>query len=310
LNIALAIDSIDFRYVVRYTFLNLCNILKDVGNDKMNIYLHRPKDNRVIQYCAVILLLQVLSFSMAVYAKDLKATIAELPPNVKYRPDGTPIGPFNAAFGVDGTPVGPFVEIVKAIDNEYREGRILLTLFPFSRSLKNLEYGLADFHIPIIRSPFITEVTFPYAYSTESWGKVAFVLYTNAKKPRLDKKQLGSYQIEVMRGQTMFYNFKTTEGDSSTQGIEKIIRGRIDGYIGSQETTDAVIIERQLKGIRRELFYYFDACLLIAKGSKQKHIDKILSSALKKLKENGKLQEIVQSIHKPYNNWQPYEMGW
>lgn len=235
-------------------------------------------------------------FSVDGMALDLRASVADLPPN--------------ATFGPNGIPTGPFIEIINSIDEIYKEGSITIDLVPFPRSLKNLEYGLADFHIPIFRSSLVAPKTFPYDYSTANWGKVAFVLYTHKEKPRLDRDKLNQYQIEVMRGQTVFYNFPTIEGDSSEQALLKIERGRIDGYIGAQEVTDAVIIQQRLKNIRRELFVYFDACFLIAKGEKQKQINRIISHAMKKLREEGKLRKITDRIHSGYNDWQPSEYNW
>ncbi len=54
----------------------------------------------------------------------------------------------------------------------------------------------------------------------------------------------------------------------------------------------------------------FNDAIMIQKGSNGNKVDKILSESIIKLKKSGKLQVLFSKIHKPYDNWQPSEMGW
>lgn len=45
-----------------------------------------------------------------------------------------------------------FIEPVKMINEVYTEGSIRIRLYPFIRSIKNVEDGTADFHLPFIHA--------------------------------------------------------------------------------------------------------------------------------------------------------------
>lgn len=229
-------------------------------------------------------------------ANNLKASLAEIP--VHSETDST------------GKPVGGFVEVIKALDLVYQSGTISIHQFPFARSLKNIEKGKFDFHIPLIRLPHIPEEALPYSYAREPITTVAFVLYTNAEKPPISVIDLSNYEIETMRGHEHFFPFKAEGQNTIKQSILKIVHGRIDGYIMEQDAVDAYIKANKIKSIRRTHYATWDSCVVVSKNMKGKSMDILISGLLNKLKTNGKLQKITSTIHKPYNNWQPYQMGW
>lgn len=229
-------------------------------------------------------------------ARDLIANVGIIPPH--------------SEMGNDGKPRGGFVEIVKAIASVYTEGSITIKLLPISRSADKLITGQADFFILYIRHNQVPLDSLPFRYASEPVLKASFVLYTRADRPRLPMAGLGKYHLETLRGAAMHFPFKISETDSFNQGILKVSKGRSDGFIVEQEGADAFIREHRIKNIRRTLYATFDSCVMIPKGSKGNEIDRIVSGALRKLKQSGKLQKITEKIQKPYDDWQPYQMNW
>ncbi|MCX4028438.1 transporter substrate-binding domain-containing protein [Endozoicomonas sp. SM1973] len=226
-----------------------------------------------------------------VNARDLTASLAILP--------------IHSEYGPNGQPKGGFVEVVQAIDKVYTEGEISIVLYPFARSLSNVVSGEADFHIPLIRLPHIAEETLPYAYASERITQVAFILYTNAAKPKLNRMNLSMHSIATMMGHTHFFPFKTQALTTIASGVTMLVNDRIEGYIMEQDAVDSYIRKNRIKNVRRELYYQWDSSVVIPKGKKREEIDTIISEALRKLKANGTLQKITQKIHQPYIEWQP-----
>ena len=243
----------------------------------------------------ILLVISSITFSNA-NAVDLKASLAILP--------------IHSQIDEHSQLKGGFVELVQAVDDEYKEGVITIKLYPFARSLQNVIAGRADFHAPLIKLPHISEDTLPYTYASEKITEVAFVLYTNTAKPNLDRKNLSKYVIATMMGHSHFFPFLVREKTSIAGGIKMLSVGRIDGYIMEQEATDNFIRENKIKNIRRELYFQLDSSIVIPKGKRNKEIDDIISVALRKLKASGKLQKITNKIHLPYKEWQPSDMNW
>ncbi len=77
-----------------------------------------------------------------------------------------------------------------------------------------------------------------------------------------------------------------------------------------QDTTDDYIKRNKIKNLRRVLYATWDSCVVISKGPNQEKIDRIISTALRQLKQDGRLTEIISNIHQPYNDWQPFKMNW
>jgi hypothetical protein len=80
---------------------------------------------------------------------------------------------------------------------------------------------------------------------------------------------------------------------------------RVDAYIFAQEEGDFTLKQLKLKDVHREKYDSFDDVFVIPKGDKGKEIDKIISQCLIKLRDSGKLQELHQKVHLPYQDWQP-----
>ena len=86
--------------------------------------------------------------------------------------------------------------------------------------------------------------------------------------------------------------------------------GRCDGFLMDMDSGDAVIRELKLKNIRRELYRLQDVHAIVSSEPRGKGIDEILTKALGKLREQGRLEKLVYKLHKTWTEWQPYEMDW
>jgi polar amino acid transport system substrate-binding protein len=230
------------------------------------------------------------------FAKDLKASLAYIP-GLAESPDK-----------------GSFVELVKAIDEVYTEGSISIRIYPMLRSINNVVTGQADFHVPMVRSPYVLLDKKPYRFASQRMGTVCIVIYSHPDNP-ITKTQLLEaqsvtpfpYSIEVIRGAAQFFNFPfpTQEISKLEFSLKKLVNKRIDVLISAQEEADQLVKELQLKSISRSLFACWDDVIIIPKSPQGDATDRILSTALKELEANGKLAEIRQKIHLTYTDWQP-----
>ncbi|NQZ33079.1 MAG: hypothetical protein HRU06_17560 [Oceanospirillaceae bacterium] len=231
-----------------------------------------------------------------VQARDLVASIALLP-NL-------------TGLNERGEPVGRLVDVVRAMSDIYQEGEISIKLYPFARSLDNVVTGRADFHLPIIKPEANNLEGLPYGFSSQSLGKVVFVLYARADKPRLDINNLSQYHLSTMRGHKMSFNFAITEDTLIKQGIEKVIRGRTDGYIMAMGPTDTYIKRHKIKNIRRVFFAQLERGVAIPKGARGQNIDRLITNILVKLKADGLHILNREWAVEVYDDWQPAQMPW
>ncbi|QTA82784.1 Uncharacterized protein dnl_51680 [Desulfonema limicola] len=211
---------------------------------------------------------------------------------------------------------GPFVELVKAIDDVYTKGKIIREVYPFKRSLANVVDGKADFHIPLIKNPLVSEDTLPFRYSSIPTGPVAFVIYSHKDNP-LTKQDISDaadsrdipfpYQIDTLQGHADFFNFPVVENYDFESALKRVSIKRIDAIIMPQEECDSIIKKMKIKDIHRALYYEFDSMIILPKGIQGSETDLIITNALKQLKSEGQLEKINEKIHKPYIDWQPYK---
>lgn len=262
----------------------------------------RNAPKRHLVMCMLLLLVPCLAYGKG-GATDLIASLAELP-------------------GLADSPdKGAFVEIVKAIDAVYTDGHITIRLFPFARSVDNVITGQADFHIPSIRNSSIDQTRSPYGIVTEKMGSVSFVIYSHREKP-LTKQMLDDairhtqggasfpYAIEVPQGIENQFPFPAISSNYVYQSLRKVAANRIDALVWAQEETDLTLKRLKIGNIQREFWQSFDDVILISKGPAGNRINRILSNALNILNASGRLGELYSHIHRPYDDWQPFEMGW
>jgi polar amino acid transport system substrate-binding protein len=148
-------------------------------------------------------------------------------------------------------------------------------------------------------------------------GYVCFVIYSHKDKP-ISLKQIQEskntkpfpLKLESMGGFLDYFDFPISESVGIENSLKKISMKRIDAFIFAQEESDFMTKQLKLKSVHREKYDDFDDVLVIPKGEKGKKIDKILSECLVKLRSTGELQKLHRKVHLPYQDWQPYQMGW
>src|SRR5208282_366233 len=99
---------------------------------------------RASRYFIMAAIFLCLAFSQ-VQAKDLKVSLPLIPPLVESKDKGI------------------LVDLVKAMADEYKDGKITWDVFPFPRSLENVEKGRADFHMPYIKPVNPEKIPFQYS---------------------------------------------------------------------------------------------------------------------------------------------------
>jgi polar amino acid transport system substrate-binding protein len=258
---------------------------------------NRFKNEILIPLC--VMLSVILLMATPAISKDLTASVALLP-NISESPEK-----------------GVFIDLIKAMNEQYPEGKFNIEVFPFGRSIDNVVAGKADFHIPMLRNPIVPEEKLPFRYASVPMGKVCFVIYSNKDNPitkeMIEKAMTQNpfpYKISMMRGLEGFFGFPGEGETSIEQMMEKVGKKRIDACIHAQEESDYVVNQLKLKDIHRESYTSFDDVVLVQKGEKGDEADKIISASLKALASSGRLEELHSKIHVPYQDWQPEKMNW
>ena len=219
-----------------------------------------------------------LAFVQPATAKDLKASLPILPPLVE-----------NADQGI-------LVDLVKAIDEAYPDGSIVISVYPFKRSMQNVTSGAADFHMPILLNPDVPEDKLDFQHSTQTIFKVVFVLYTNKDNKEINPGNVNKFKIETDRAHVGYFDFPVKPSDSIEGSLKKVDMGRIDGFIFAMPETDAALNKLGLKNIKRQEYKTFDVKVVLPKGEKGKEVDEILTVSIQKLKDNGKYSQIMGPI--------------
>jgi polar amino acid transport system substrate-binding protein len=243
-----------------------------------------------ISKCFILAVLFFCIIFVQAQARDLTVSLPYIPPLAETKDKGI------------------LVDLVKAMAEEYKDGKItLLGVFPFPRSLENVEKGKADFHMPYITPTNPKRI--PFQYSTDVIFKVMFILCTNKNNKDIGPTNLNKYKIETDEGVKYILDGpipNITGSPSLESSLQKVDMGRLDGWVMAMPETDMGLKKLGLKNIKRWEYKKFDVKALLPLGEKGKEVDKILVDLIKKLKANGKYQKIMGPIlDQKYDNWQP-----
>lgn len=220
-------------------------------------------------------------------ARDLKASLPLIP------------------VMVDSKDRGVLVDLVKAMAEEYKDGKITWDVYPFARSIENVEKGRADFHLPFLVNPNITPDKLPFQFSAESIFTVQFCLYTNKNNKEINPRNVSKFNIETDQAHIQYLDFKVTGSPDIESSLKKVDMGRIDGWIMAMYETDAPLKKLGLKNIKRWPYKRFDVRIVVSKGEKGNEVDKIVSGLIKNLKANGKYQKVMGKVaDQKYEDWQ------
>ncbi len=206
---------------------------------------------------------------------------------------------------------GVFVDLVKALDKEYKDGKITFSLYPFKRSVRNVVIKKADVHLPFMKSKKGEETLLKMGleYALERSNRVPFALYYNKDKNSIDTKTLenftikdiSKYKIETDAAHVIFFDNSLIAASTCLEcSIKKLNRGRIDGFIFAAREVDAIIKKLKFKNLDSILIKNFDAAPIFRATKEGKETNKIISNLIKKLRDNGKLDKIMLPYTKYY----------
>ncbi|MBA5686234.1 transporter substrate-binding domain-containing protein [Rugamonas apoptosis] len=198
---------------------------------------------------------------------------------------------------------GVQVQLVKALARASGTD-ITYNIFPFARSVTNVESGLADFHIPLIRNTVVAENDLKFFYSRETIFHVNFVLYTR-RGSGVAVENLARYNIASDRAHVDYFPFHVQPSNSIELSLKMLSMGRIDGYIFADSATDPVLKSLHLTNIQRSIYQRFDVKIIYPRTPRGAQVAVLMSKALDKLKASGELAEIENPVDLPYDNWQP-----
>ena len=203
---------------------------------------------------------------------------------------------------------GILIDVLKAMDEEYKDGKFIIEVYPFGRSINNVITGKADVHFPTIGKNIWGKETDTYEKellkqgimrSSSSLTKTHFALYTNTSKPNIDVSKIEDYKIETDIGHTIFFNKNMGGTTCLPCSVEKLSNGRIDGLVFASREIDGMIKKGGFKNIRRQDFKIFGSKFILPATKKGEEIDELLTSLIKKMIKNGKLAKVA----KPYTEY-------
>ncbi len=241
--------------------------------------------NGIIGRAILLAVSFTLLIGAPVWAKDLKASLAQMP------------------LYAESTDKGVLVDLTKAMA-EASGTNIEIQVVPFKRSMENVINRNVDFHMPLIKNPNISDDKLDYDNSTETIFHVNFVLYSKKDKD-IDLNNLKDYKLETDLAHIPYFDFPIKTFSSPDSALQKIAKGRIDGLIFADGAIDPVLKQLDLKDIKRQLYKVFDVKVILPKGEQGKDVDQFLSSTIKKLRDSGKYEEIMKAVDYEYDNWQP-----
>jgi len=218
---------------------------------------------------------------------------------------------------VDSEKEGPFSDMMNALLS-YTDKHVSLEAFPLARAVHNVIRNEADFMVPTIRGRVNKNEELNYRFSKEKFGSVCFVLYTNAAKnisrtaieDALRKNEPLPYILEgpALSGNPL--GERLLPSNDVSLSLQKVHKGRVDGFIWAQEESDAALKKLKLSNVRREHWADFDDSIILALGPRGDLADALLSEAIAKMRASGELDKYYRKIHSPYQDWQPAEMNW
>ncbi len=207
---------------------------------------------------------------------------------------------------VDSKDKGILVDLVKAMAEEYKGGKITWDVYPFARAIENVEKGRADFEMPQLVNPKLNTASLPFRYSSEVIFRVVFVMYANKANKEINPGNASKFRVETEMGTKDMFGFKVTGSPDIEASLKKVDMGRADAVIHAMPETDQALKKLGLKNIKRWEFAKYDVRMVLQKGPQGAETDKILTDIIKKLKASGKYQKIMGPIlDQKYDDWQP-----
>ncbi len=208
---------------------------------------------------------------------------------------------------IDAADQGAFIALLRAIDDAYPAGRLDISLYPEARAIKTLVDGDSDLVFPLLRESEAAAAKLPYRFSTESFGKVSFVLYSHVdrkwRRNDVDKAIAQNSPLTLIGPQELGIPVQQFNGFEAA--FARIDAGRVDGLLWAQEEADAVLRESGRNSIHRSHFADYDDVFAVARNPRGDFVDLTLSAIIRTLRGGGRLASLYQAVHQNYNDWQP-----
>lgn len=228
----------------------------------------------------IILSAYLIALPLAAAAADYKVSLAQMPVYAE-------------------SPVkGVLVDFTKALAAASKKD-IEFQVVPFVKSMKAVEDGSVDLHMPLIQPLDMSSANF--SLSSETIFHVNFVLYTNKNKP-LDMNKLAEANIETDAAHIPYFPFPIKSSSNIEGSLKKLNLGSIDGFIFADDASDPIIAANQLTNINRQLYKRFDVKIVLPKGAEGSATDRFLTDTIKTLRENGEFAKIMGTIDHEYKN--------
>lgn len=204
-----------------------------------------------------------------------------------------------------------YANLIKAI-GEAMNVTMNVQAMPGGRTNYLVENKQTDIILPDLKVPDpAKQAALKYDYSTSAMYNLSFVLYTNKNKnldlADLRKGNTKGYKIETDVSQVHTFEFVGTPTTNLEASLKKVDEGVIDGFMFSQSTGDALLKKGGYKNIKRNFYGIYEMVFGLQKGQRGAALDKILTEGLKRIKANGKYDEILGKAVKDgiYQEWQP-----
>ena len=229
-------------------------------------------------------LIFLILVSPVLFGKDYKISVARLP------------------LYSESPDKGILIDVIKALDEEYKEGRFIIEVYPFMRSIHNVATGKADFHFPTIGSRVWGHETDQFETRLHAQGlqrsaaslvKTHFALYSNRDRPPLDVEQPGRFRIETDAGHTLFFHAGIQGTTCLKCSVEKLSKGRIDGLIFAAREIDVLAEQLGITNLRRQQYRIFGSKFILPLGEKGTEIDQLLTHLIRRMVEKGTLQRVA-----------------
>lgn len=208
---------------------------------------------------------------------------------------------------------GPMMRLVREVWQTQAGMPLQLEALPLERVIYNVQNGLADFGFPDIRLPDSRTPDRGYEWSTQAMGRVSFVLYSHQHRPvtralldRLREQRPFPLDIEAP---DLDFGFPIRRFTSFTSALAKVGAGRLDALLWAQEEADSELRRLALPGIRRELYASLDDVLMLTPGERGRQVDQWWSQRALAAQQSGRLAQLYQSVHLPFDPWQPPLLG-
>lgn len=242
----------------------------------------------LLAICSLVLWL--LAYPTTGLARDYRINVGHLPLYAETKDDGI------------------LIDVIKAMDEEYAAGRLIIEVYPFERSIHNVAQGLADLHSPIVGSADWGPEDGPYEEelrarglrrSTCSLTKSHFALYRHRERSPLDLTRLDDYRIETDAGHRSFFEIPIQGTTCLPGSVEKLSAKRIDGLVFASREIDLMIREAGLTNIARQRFRIFGSKFILPDMAEGAQTDAMLCEVIGRMIRKGTLERVAR----PYSRY-------